>query len=179
MQHRYSSRTFAFENAATTVPALIGIQYNGGLLFLRIGHQDIGSAYLHTLIASIAYSWVKIYGPVWGGRVGNHIGLTIHARSPPRILEFRQKPRNQVFRYRVTDFDTYGDVFEGLFRKVRSKNLVSSAPYRVCPSSRGSLIGFTRRHCVRFRDRNGAGSSPHRWGHKGTAKDSQAAIRRP
>ena len=76
---------FTFEHAGAAVPALVRIQDDRGLLFLWIRHQNIRAAYFYTLITTIAYFRVKVYGPVRRGRVGCTVYCMIHVNSPFKV----------------------------------------------------------------------------------------------
>ena len=55
MLHSDGTRSGAFFDTSGTKPAFLGIEDNGGVLLLWIGHHDIGRTHLYTKVAAIAY----------------------------------------------------------------------------------------------------------------------------
>ena len=86
MRHGDSTQSGAFFDTSGAKPAFFGIEDNGGLLFLRVGHHDVGWTHFHAKVAAVAYIGVEFLPSIGCHRVGRHIYFVTHVRSPFSIM---------------------------------------------------------------------------------------------
>ena len=69
----HSSGEFAGIDATATVPAFLRMQYNRWFAFLRVGYVHVYLAYLHALVAAVAYIRIEYYRCIRGGYIWHSI----------------------------------------------------------------------------------------------------------